>query len=117
MFNTPVFEQLHFTITTKLKAILNKAIKHSIIKISWKKFKGLVFLSVIYRNNLKNREFDKEAPQNLCSEQATIARAQGASENKNSEVKPTQSKTDSSGYFGIYDKFLEKWGIIDCFIT
>jgi hypothetical protein len=56
---------------------------------------------LVYRNNLKNREFDQEAPQNLCSERATIALAQGASENKNSEEKLTQSKTDSSSCFGI----------------
>ncbi len=55
----------------------------------------------LYRNNLKNREFDKEAPQNFCLERATIAERQGASENKNSEVKPTPSKPDSSGCFGI----------------
>ncbi len=66
-------------------------------------------LNGLYRNNLKNREFDQEAPQNLYSERATIARAQGASENKNSEVKPTQSKTDSSGCFGISNnhRFIE----------
>jgi DNA polymerase-3 subunit gamma/tau len=34
-------------------------------------------------------------------EQATIAERQGASENKHSEAKPTQSKTDSSSCFGI----------------
>lgn len=55
----------------------------------------------LYRNNLKNREFVEEVPQNLCSERGTIAPTQGASENKNSEAKPTQSKTDSSSYFGI----------------
>ena len=46
----------------------------------------LFFLHHLYRNNLKNREFYKEAPQNFCLEQATIAERQGASENKNSEV-------------------------------
>ncbi len=55
----------------------------------------------VYRNNLKNREFDKKAPQNLDAEQATIAERQGAREHPNFEVKPTQSKTDSSGCFGI----------------
>ena len=50
----------------------------------------------IYTNNLKNREFDKEGPQNFCSERATIADRQGASENKNYEANPTQSKPDSS---------------------
>jgi len=56
----------------------------------------------IYRNNLKNRDFDEEAPQNFCSERATIAGRQGASEDENYEVKPTKSKTDSSSCFGIH---------------
>ena len=56
---------------------------------------------VLYRNNLKNREFDKEASQNSHLEQATIVRAQGASEDENFEKKPTPSKTDSSGCFCI----------------
>ena len=55
----------------------------------------------IYRNHLKNREFGKEAPQNFDSERATIAERQGASENHNSEGKPTPPKTDSSSCFGI----------------
>jgi glycerol-3-phosphate O-acyltransferase len=58
--------------------------------------------SDLYRNNLKNREFDKEAPQNFCSEGVTIAARQGTSENKNSEEKPTPSKTNSSSCFGIW---------------
>jgi len=56
----------------------------------------------LYRNNLKNREFGKEAPQNFDAERATIAEGQGASEHQNSEAKPTEPKPDSSGYFGIY---------------
>ena len=55
----------------------------------------------LYRNNMKNRDFDKEAYQNSCLERATIALGQGASEDKNFEGKPTQSKTDSSDCFGI----------------
>jgi hypothetical protein len=55
----------------------------------------------LYRNNLKNREFGKEDPQNFDSERAIIAERQGASENQNSEVNPTQPKPDSSCYFGI----------------
>jgi hypothetical protein len=55
----------------------------------------------IYRKDLKNREFDEEAPQNSDLERATIVRAQGASEGQNFEEKPTQSKTDSSSSFGI----------------
>ena len=56
----------------------------------------------IYRNNLKNREFGKEGPQNFASERATIAQWQGASEKGNSEANPTRPKTDSSSCFGIY---------------
>ncbi|HSX38224.1 MAG TPA: hypothetical protein VLE95_05275 [Chlamydiales bacterium] len=46
----------------------------------------------LYRNNLKNREFDKEAAQFFAS---------GASEDQKNAAKPTSSKTDSSGCFGI----------------
>ncbi len=58
-------------------------------------------MSTLYRNNLKNREFDKKAPQNFCSEQATLTEGQGASENKHFEALPTPSKTDASGRFSI----------------
>ncbi len=60
----------------------------------------------LYPNNLKNWEFDKEAPQNFCSERVTIAEGQGASENENSEAKPTQSKTNSSSCLGITTRFI-----------
>jgi len=56
---------------------------------------------VIYRNNLKNREFGKEGAQNFESERATIAERQGASEIRNYEAYPTSPKTDSSCCFGI----------------
>ena len=59
----------------------------------------------VYTNNLKNREFDKKGPQNFCLEQATIAEGQGASENKNSELNPTQSKPDSSSCLCIRSLF------------
>jgi len=55
----------------------------------------------LYRNNLKNREFGKEMPQNFCSERETIAKRQDLSENRNFEEMPTPPKTDSSGCFGI----------------
>lgn len=64
--------------------------------------------SIIYRNNLENRNFGKEAPQNFDSEQAIIAERQGASEKRNYEAKPTQPKTDFSGCFGISCAELEK---------
>ncbi|MCI0382066.1 MAG: ubiquinone/menaquinone biosynthesis methyltransferase [Chlamydiae bacterium] len=59
----------------------------------------------LYRNNLKNRKFGKEAPQNfragaMRSERPLPSR-QGASEHENFDGKPTQPKTDSSGCFGI----------------
>ncbi len=68
----------------------------------------------IYPNDWKNREFDKEAPQNFCSERVTIAERQGTSENENDEVKPTQSKTDSSSRLGIklHQLFSDKTHII-----
>ena len=59
---------------------------------------------LVYRNNLKNREFGKEGPQNFHSERATIALQQGASENGNSEANPTSPKTDSSCCFGIKEE-------------
>lgn len=59
-----------------------------------------------YRNNLKSRGFDKVAPQNFDSERAIIAERQVASENRNVQVKPTPSKTDFSGCFGIKRLFL-----------
>ena len=52
-------------------------------------------------NNLKNREFDKEALQNFCLERMTIAGRQGMSEDENSGVKPTQSKIDFSSCLGL----------------
>ena len=55
----------------------------------------------VYTSNLKNRDFDKEGPQNFCSERTTIAERQGVSENENYEVNPTTSKTDSSSCLGI----------------
>src|SRR5689334_9119639 len=83
----------------------------------------------IYRNNLKNREFVTAeslrwsggpsecgaAPQNFCSEGATIAYGQGANESNDFELKPTQSKPDSSGCFGVivgcdlYQEWLLLW--------
>jgi len=65
------------------------------------RFQALKPISEIYRNGLKNREFDEKGLQNFCSERETIAERQGSSENKNFEVNPTKSKTDSSDYFGI----------------
>ena len=62
----------------------------------------------IYRNNLKNREFGEEGPQNCDSERVTIAQGQGTSENHNSEVKPTPPKPDFSGCFGINGVSTEK---------
>src|SRR5579872_6461281 len=60
----------------------------------------------IYRNCLKNRNYAEEAPQNFDSERATIAEWQGARENRNCEVKPTTTETDSSDYFGIHPRKL-----------
>ena len=57
---------------------------------------------MIYPNNLKSWEFDKEAPQNFRPDLVTIAERQGTSEDGNSEAKPTRSKTNISSCLGIY---------------
>ncbi len=58
-------------------------------------------MTAVYRNNLKNRDFGKKAPQNSHAERVTIAERQGTSEYVNFEEKPTLPKTDPSGCFGI----------------
>lgn len=55
----------------------------------------------VYRNNLKNREFEKEAAQFLESGASGIVNNQGASKDSKFVAKPTPSKTDSSSCFGI----------------
>ena len=60
----------------------------------------------IYSNKLKSGNFDKEAPQNFCSERATIAERQGASENKHFEVKPMSSKVQISTCVSIFLRIL-----------
>ena len=60
----------------------------AMLELGANKLKEKVTINV-YRNNLKNWNFGKEAPQNFDSERATIAERQGTSENRNSEVKPT----------------------------
>lgn len=60
------------------------------------------------RNNIKNWETDKKAPQDFHTEKATLAELQGSSENENFEGKPTQPETDSERYFGIK---LMSWNI------
>ena len=89
------------------QSLLKKVSEHCVNNINYLKefctlFANAVLESpTVYRNNLKDREFGKEAPQDLSSERGAIAERQGASENTNAEVKPTPPKTDSSGYFGI----------------
>jgi outer membrane protein TolC len=61
----------------------------------------------LYQNNLKNRGFGKEGPQNLHSERETIVERQDLSENTNFEVTPTWPKTDSSSFFGIRNLSLQ----------
>ena len=65
--------------------------------------KGLLFYIknfTIYRNNLKNR-FLARAALNLYSEQATIAGGKARVRIEIQKRKPTRSKTDSLGCFGI----------------
>lgn len=57
--------------------------------------------SSLYPNNLKNGEFDQEAPWNFCPERVTIAERQGTSEGENLKVQPTPSKTNFSSCLGI----------------
>ena len=51
----------------------------------------IIYRALLYRNGLKNREFDKEAFQNSDLERVTIVRGQGASEDLNFEGKLTNS--------------------------
>jgi beta-glucosidase-like glycosyl hydrolase len=62
------------------------------------------FFFSLYRNNLKNGEYDKETPRNFCSERVPFVERQDASQNENCEVKPMPSQTDSSGCFSITQK-------------
>ena len=57
--------------------------------------------SSLYLNNLKNGDFDKEAPHNFRLERMTIAERQGMSEDKNFAAKPTPSKTNFSSCLDI----------------
>jgi 23S rRNA (uracil1939-C5)-methyltransferase len=59
-------------------------------------------LEILYRNNLKNRGFDKEAAQIFLPGESDIVQAQGTSEGIKFVTMPTQSKTDSSGCSGIH---------------
>ena len=64
-------------------------------------------MRILYRNNLKNRDFGKEGSQDLHSERETIAERQGSSENASPEANPTWPKTHSSGCFGTYPNNLK----------
>lgn len=57
-----------------------------------------------YRNNLKNREFDKEAPQIFCPRRGAVLIDTDRALDKKSVAQPTPSKTDSSSCFGIHEK-------------
>jgi 2H phosphodiesterase-like protein len=60
----------------------------------------------LYPNNLKNWEFDKEAPRIFCQKRAAVLLAMAKpwapiAFGKKSEVKPTKSKTNFSSYLGM----------------
>ena len=55
----------------------------------------------LYRNNLKNRVYAKEAAQIFVSGARDIARGKNRSEDQKCAAKPTPAETDSSGCFGI----------------
>jgi quercetin dioxygenase-like cupin family protein len=58
-------------------------------------------LTPVYQNNLKNREFGKEAAKILECGASDIVLEQGASEDPKFQPQPTKPKTDSSSCFGI----------------
>ncbi len=49
-----------------------------------------------YRKYVKNREYDREVPQNLRAERVTMALEQGASEHANLGERPTPPETNFS---------------------
>ena len=55
----------------------------------------------LYRNHPKDREFGKKSAQIFCPGASDSVQAQGASEGEKIAAETTQSKTDSSGDFGI----------------
>ena len=74
--------------------------------IDWKEGSYLknqyeTLISTLYRNKLKNREFDKEVTRNFSLEREIIVEGQGLSEEKNCGERLTQGKTDSSTCFSI----------------
>jgi hypothetical protein len=58
----------------------------------------------LYRDNLKNREWGKEAAQIFASGASDPCLWQGASEGQKDAAKPTTPKIDCSGCFGITRK-------------
>jgi len=58
--------------------------------------------ATLYRNELKNRNFEKEVSQELNPEQATILAQEGASESRSSGERRMLSKSDSSDHLGLY---------------
>ncbi|HSX04366.1 MAG TPA: hypothetical protein VLG76_06530 [Rhabdochlamydiaceae bacterium] len=56
----------------------------------------------LYPKNFENWKFDKKAPQNSDLERVTLAGEQGASEDQNFEMKPTQSKPNFRSSLGIF---------------
>ncbi|HSX37452.1 MAG TPA: hypothetical protein VLE95_01315 [Chlamydiales bacterium] len=61
----------------------------------------MFFTKWVYRNNLKNREFDKEAALVFASGASDHCLWQGASTPKKMLPSRRRQKTDSSGCFGI----------------
>jgi len=83
----------------KLANNLNERQEKVILRMFQEGPKG--FDGGLFPRNLKNWEFDKEAPQNFRLERVTIVRAQGTSEGENFEEKPTQLKTNFSSSLGM----------------
>src|SRR3990167_6135861 len=66
----------------------------------------------IYRNNLKNREFGKEAAQIFWMQRATIARGKARGADGKFAAKQTRPKTDSSSCFGIGSYVIEQFLVL-----
>lgn len=96
--------------TTSAKALSTT----HLLEISMKK---IAEVSKLYRNDLQNRNFDKEEPNDFFTKQATILESQIASDKKNSEENLTQPKTEFSDHFDIHKIYLHLQNKLSQFVT
>ena len=80
---TPLLSQER--VCTSTRYLFKGNLTHSDVeRIGWELLANPLIQEIrLYTNNLKNREFGKEAPQIFCSERVTIAERQGTSRTKN----------------------------------